>query len=315
MQTVQSSKQLLTLDTTYISDFVRFATYEHTNSDLDAEYHVFEYLYRSMSTEEALWHSLLFVAYMHYGSVCKALQYVPTPAELPEALWRLPMDTERRAFRGGAIRYHIASLVHLYKQHGNSLENFLTQKFTSDPRHNWYVLGDTLTQIWGNGRWAAFKTREILYTANHFYIEPSNIENKGSSGPRQCLALFYPEIKGNSPMAISLLDEQTNRLKSMLLSHGVNFSYLDMETIFCVFHDLVAGRSYVGLGIDVNLGQLTLKYNGERTTLPPEHPAWAARKAVFAHKYLGELQGWDGEDSERKTLYKRTGKILDRDER
>src|SRR6266571_5654440 len=94
---------LLALKQDYVKDFLKFGAIQTSNGDLDAEYHVFKYLYQSLDTEEALWHSLLFIAYMHHGSVYKALEYVPTPALLPEAIWKLPMDTERRNFRGGDV--------------------------------------------------------------------------------------------------------------------------------------------------------------------------------------------------------------------
>ena len=69
---------------------------------------------------------------------------------------------------------------------------------------------------------------------------------------------------------------------------------------------MVKGDYYVGEDLDSMLEEILKQPSGLTQTI------FEARKNIFPHQYLGELNGWTGIDRARKKIYKETGKILTR---
>jgi hypothetical protein len=75
------------------------------------------------------------------------------------------------------------------------------------------------------------------------------------------------------------------------------------ETSLCDFYAMTRGRYYVGIDIDEMQEQLL--------RVPSDLTKWAfkARYESLPHDYLGELNGWEGIDKARKSIYKNTREI------
>lgn len=290
-------------------DFVRFCRLQLTSQDVDPMYPVLEYLYRGMEHEQALWHTVLYVGYYSIASATQVFDKVPHPALLPASLAKLPTGVERRNFRDGSIVRHIDYVLALVAHYG-SLEAWLTHNFTDDYVHNWKRLQDTLQMPYGNGRWASYKTAEILQKAHHYPLQPTDMGLAFSTGPRWGLALFCSEVKGNSKEDIKALETYGQQLRVTLLHFGVEMGIEQLETMLCDFHALYDGNYYVGHDIDQMQEQIVRAELETRLALP----LYQARAATLAYKYLGEEQGWNGIDRERKLRYKQKGVVLDRDE-
>lgn len=294
--------------TSLFQNLLFFSRAQLASFDVDPLYPVLRYLHRGMDHEQALWHSILYVGYYNLASATAAFLTTPLPKHLSERVARYPTGVERRGFRGGAITQHISSLLEWRKVYGG-LDAFLREGFGPRPRSNWLILQENLQRVWGNGRWAAYKTGEILQKVHDFPVEPTDMGHAFSSGPRHGLALFYGEVSGNTTETISRLDRQGDALLADLRDQGVVMGIEQLETMLCDFHALVQGRYYVGHDIDQFQAQL-LASPLPQTSL---EPLWDARRNVLPHAYLGELNGWQGVDHARKRIYKQTGRIVTRE--
>jgi hypothetical protein len=286
-------------------DFAFFCQHQLVSKDVDPVYPLLRLLVSPLLEEQALWHTLLYVGYYSLPSSRAAFDRVPSVDALPLSLSRLPTGVERRGFRGGTITRHVDSLLYLHETFG-SLKAWLCQEFGRDIRQNWIHLQNTLQQAWGNGRWAAYKTGEILQKVHDFPVQPTDMGHEFSTGPRHGLALFYGNAWGNAPDAIQTLNAQGENLLQCLAEQGIHMGIEQLETMLCDFYSLVGGRYYVGHDIDMLQTQLLASSLSSDIL----EPIWQARKRALPHAYLGEIQGWTGIDRERKKVYQRTGRVI-----
>lgn len=288
-------------------NFTRFCLLQLYNQDVDPVYPLLRELHKEMDEETALWHTFLYVAYYNLASATIAFSSLPEPFRIKSEHIMLSTGTERRNFRNGSINRHITSLLVLHHHYG-TFSSFLQQGFTEDKKRNWRRLQETLQLLWGNGRWAAYKTAEILMKVHDFPLQATDMGNEFSTGPRQGLALFYPSVSGNTKQAIALLDRQGEQLFEEMRKRGVYMGIEQLETMLCDFHAMAEGGYYPGHDIDLLQQQLLKAPLSEELALP----IWEARRKVIPHEYLGECNGWNGVDRERKSYYKREGIILGR---
>lgn len=212
-----------------------------------------------------------------------------------------PTGTERRAHRDPA-----QFAPHIYE-----LGRMLTPDYIDVLQTmNWYELQDELARWRGNGRWAAYKTGEMLGQVNDWPIEPLDAGHANSSGPRKGLGDIYPDLvplTGNHPSVIRLLDRRTERLADAL-----ELPVRQVETVLCDWHSVLKGSYYIGHDIDLMLEQ----------TL---HPSVAGaerlliidtRADVFHERWLGEFNDagdeprWLGVRKELKKLYRDRGELI-----
>jgi len=291
---------------------IEFARLHLESQDIDPLYPVLRELQRGMGPEQALWHSLLYVAYYNVASSTLAFANYPEPAAIMGPLASLPTGIERRGLRGGApLSQHTAALEDMAFTYGG-LRQWLTRRFTGNPRTDWNLLQHTFQEAWGNGRWAGYKTAEVLMKVNGFPLEATDMGNAFSTGPRQGLALFYTPIEGNTTAAVRELDEQGWDLHKRMAQEGVHLGIEQLETVLCDFHAMAEGRYYVGWDIDSLQEQLDVAWQRGIDRRPLLGPVWAARKAGLPHRYLGELNGWKGVDRARGRQYRDTGRVLGR---
>lgn len=275
--------------------------------DVDPTYPVLRRIGGGKSKESAYWMTFLHVAYYHLGSALKVLDAVEEPAGVPDRFLQLPCSTERRGHRDPRrLHLHLRSLLGVVERHG-SFGAWLESDLPGDPVDAWRATTDKVLSVWGNGRWAAYKTCELLWKVNGLKLEAPDMGHAHSSGPRRGLELLFDGLPtGNKPADIARLDQVSRelclRLGDLQLPYGVE----EVETTLCDFKSLCHGRYYVGHDIDQMLAQL-LEVVSEHGGL-----ALDARAETLPLEYLGELNGWRGVDPVRRTVYKKTGKILTR---
>lgn len=290
-----------------LADVAAFAAGCVESTDIDPAYPVLRHLQADLGQgEAALWHTIVFVATYRLASAVEVFARHPSPDLWDGDLWRSPTGVERRALRGGApMQRHIYDLLGRIDGAGG-IRAWLTGRFTGDPRADWQAVRATFEEAWGNGRWASYKLAEVLLRVNGWPLCAPDMGMDGATGPRHGLAVLYGATGGSSREDVARMEGQGRDLQGRLTDLGVPLGIEQVETVLCDFHNLLAGRYYVGHDIDVMLGDL-----GKASV-----PEWvrgrllAARAAVTPHPYLGEIHGWPGVDLDRRRIYRETGEVV-----
>lgn len=233
--------------TALLEDFATFARVHTETGDVDPAYPVLRELLAGLDEETAVARIVVYVACYNLPQAALTWDKIDTHRDLAHVQARMVCATERRGLRGAdAMRRHLDSFA-AYGDHFDGLVPFLRSGFTGNTREDWRTLQANLGLVWGNGRWAAYKTGEILKTVLDWPVTPTDAGHAWSTGPRLGLALLYPEARGlgNSPDDVLALDAMTDRLVR-LTGHPVE----QVETHLCDFHALVEGRYYLGHDID-----------------------------------------------------------------
>lgn len=296
-------------------DYARFHEIQMMNRDVDPVYPVLRQLADDLgwTPEERVRAVFLHVAYYDLGSALAALDRRNGAflRAFTEPVPGLRCGTERRRHRMGTnLRDHLVDL-HEIASMWNGLETWVTVNLTMSPAENWQFLTAELMTVNGNGRWAAYKTCEMLAEVCGLPLTAPDMGHKCSTGPRQGLALLYPAASalGGSARSIAQLDRYSAHLVGMLQARGLQAGMATAETTLCDFHSMHAGRYYPGLDIDIMMEQLTRASAGACM----KNAAFAAREKMLPYAYLGEFNGWQVPDAKRKRVYKLTGKIPVRD--
>lgn len=304
---------------------------EHIEScDIDPIYPVLKYLLAmdsdgDVDSDAALWRTFIYLAYYNIASSETALPMLqPDGAGWPETVLRLPTATERRGLRGGEpMATHLRSLLYEAADAG-SLHDWLWGAVATSPPgasdvmaemtrlRNWDKLGPIIEAVHGNGRWAAYKAREVLWKVNGLPLTAPDTGMANSTGPRDGLALFMPEaaeIRGNTAWHVEQLEDMAWDLRHTLADdHGLSMGIEELETCLCDFLSMSKGRFYVGHDTDHML---------EQALHPSVSPVardriLAARYDQLPHEYLGELHGRTGVDKARNRVFADSGVILAR---
>lgn len=291
---------------TLFDDYARFHELAIATQDVDPVYPVLGRIADELhwDTEQRTWAVLAHVAYYDLGS---ALQAVERDQWLPG----LTFGTERRNHRVPArFEKHWMALEHKATIH-QGFYPWLRECLVSDEKQSWENVTNALLDVWGNGRWAAYKTCEMLTEIVDMPLEAPDMGHAHSSGPRQGLGLLFPDsldCTGHGTEAVRQLNAYSDIVCASLVSRGLPARLVNVETTLCDFHALHGGRYYVGHDIDQMQEQLL--------RMPPsdmKFQAFKARSDVLQKAYLGERNGWDGIDKNRNKAYKNDGVILARD--
>ena len=287
------------------SDYAYFHEAQTRSRDMDPMYPILEWFAQDLERDRALWLSFLFVAYYHLGSALAVLELYPSPSVPEQQHLKLPISQPRRGHRDSLkLAQHLSSLCSKSEKHGGLGAWLDSVTGSADPIANWKSLNEELMTVFGNGRWAAYKTAEILMKCHGFNLEAPDMGHANSSGPRKGLGLFFPGLpQGNSPAEISHLDDLSLQVVSFLSDKTSQVSIETAETSLCDFNALVKGKYYVGIDIDEMQEQL-LAVPSSLAGL-----AFKARYETLPHEYLGELNGWVGIDKGRKVIYRQTREI------
>lgn len=315
-------------DRKLLDDFFAFSRLHMESGDVDPLYPVLKHVLASEPNEDQrAWQALTYVAFYNLPS---ALRWLREPALVagPSAglfpgMQRMPRDwdpsraylptgVERRSLRGGVnMVRHLQSVQELAAQHGG-YRGWLTHRFEGNPATDWFRLQEAARQAWGNGRWAAYKTAEVAQKVLGLPVEPADMGNAGSTGPRKGLELLF-----GTSASVAELDAWGNKLMEVgTHSWGILWDLAEVETCLCDFHSMVRGHYYVGHDIDQLQGDVE-KAVGEREqasmlALDLMLEVYEARASTLRVEYLGEQGGWVGVDKERAGAYKDRGLILAR---
>lgn len=293
--------------------FTAFHAEQLTSWDIDPVYPVLRHVltHGSWDTAQRVWAGLLHVAYYDLGSALKVFAHHPTP-ELPhESLLRIPCGTERRAHRDPRVlARHLAALTDLARLHGG-LDTWLRDSIADG---GYPAATATLMSVWGNGRWATYKSCELLAhllgDVDPWWLTlmPTDMGHAHSSGPRHGLELLLPGQlpSGNDAASVAYLDAVSADLAADLAAAGYPTPIAMVETSLCDFHSLVGGRYYTGHDID----QMQLQLDRTGSTLTPA--AFNARAATLPVAYLGEHHGWTGPEPALRRHYAVTGDLVTR---
>lgn len=284
-----------------MNDYARWHELQKYTHDIDPAYPVYRYLIheQDLSRDDAAWLILLHVNYYHMGSALRAFELMPQPGVPKDELLHLPTGTERRGHRDWRqMERHWLALLGKFEEYGGPWG------WISAAGTDWSRLQDHLTDVRGNGRWAAYKLGEMAQKLLGLQTVIADAGHRHSSGPRKGLQDLYqePMPKDNAPGAIAILDNATERLAELLNEPDIGY----VETSLCDFHSLLKGGYYLGHDIDAMQEQLLKVPSGLANA------AWQARVVTLPYAYLGERHGRDGVDRERKTAYRDGGRILER---
>lgn len=293
-----------------LDDVAEFARWHVASGDIDPVYPVLATLVQPLSLTESVRLVLLYVAYYDLASALTVWDndgWSDRTGELDERYWKLPTGIERRAHRmPEKLRDHLREVHRLIEDNG--VEGWLLRGLDADQGKAWQQLQMRLRNVHGNGRWAAYKTGEILATVLGWPVKPTDAGHDFSTGPRRGLALVYADagrLRGSIRPVVSLLDAMTERLRGELAARGVPMPVEQVETVLCDFHSLVHGRYYVGRDIDLMYDQAMRPHVPEAT----RRRIFEARLLSFDRKWLGEVQGWGGTRPTLMHLYADTGQI------
>jgi hypothetical protein len=303
-------------------DFYTFAAEELACQDVDPAYPVLRELQAELGAEDRLWHTFLYVAFYNLGSAVEAFAHVNHPATLPDELAKLPTGIERRGLRTvEAMNHHLSSIVELRDEHG-SLGQWLQAAFElpdldelreihkrdlpPEEASYLHLREILLRQPWNNGRWAAYKTAEILQKVNGYPIRATDMGNDDSSGPVSGLKLLWGDDKPEGISELDWLDELGEATQARLRDNvHPNIEIDEVETLLCDFHSLAQGHYYVGHDIDMMAEQL-MKANPMWVA-----PVWRARSRVFRVEDLAERRGEPPYvDAARRKAYSDHGILL-----
>jgi hypothetical protein len=283
------------------ADYCEFHRLQLDCGDVDPVYPVLRHIGELMDLDEEarLWLTLLHVAYYHLGSALAAFEATGGRCEMPPAELVLPTGVERRAHRDHRqLRAHLRSLTDRAASYGG-LTRWLRLGTASNPTLNWQILTDVVASVHGNGRWATFKTLEMLATVNGFPLAAPDMGHENSTGPRHGLDVLYEHVPdGNGREVIAALNDLSERHVAALRSAGLDARLETAETTLCDWHAVTAGRYYCGHDVDQMLDQL------RRSPTYLDGAAMIARAECFDPRLLGERQGWPGVRKELNRLYR-----------
>jgi hypothetical protein len=259
-----------------------------------------------LSEEQAVWLTFLYVAYYNMNSTLQVFQEHREPTIPRLDLLKLPTGTERRAHRvPSKLERHLGELVSIAENNGGLLAWIRKYLVHDSPQQSWDRVVGALESIYGNGRWASYKTAEMLWKINDLPLQASDMGHAHSSGPRKGLALLYDNLPdGNGIEDVAELDRISIDLLGKLEQLGVDAKIEEAETSLCDVYALAEGHYYLGMDIDAMLENLL------KCPSPLAQVMFEARARVIPHHYLGELNGWTGVDQKRKRVFKETGKLV-----
>lgn len=297
-----------------LADLARFAHWHLASGDVDPVYPVLADLYADRSLfptdADAVAFTFLYVAYYNLPSALEVWtsQRWRPGSEIDDEAVRWPTGTERRAHRSPAkFVDHLACLSALFAVSGGA-DRFVTDDLPADPAVAWLVAQDRLRAIHGNGRWAAYKTGEILATVHGLRLAPTDAGHEFSSGPRKGLGTLFPEalVAGQDPETVGRLNVITERLRADLAERGEPMPVEQLETVLCDWNSMLGGHYYVGHDIDQLQEQIdrhpAIGSDGRRRL-------YEARERSFDARWLGEASGWTGVRRDLNTAYRDRGVI------
>ncbi len=172
-------------------------------------------------------------------------------------------------------------------------------------------LYDVVSEIRYVGRYATIKLSETLRRYCDVGPAIDDMRPRGGKHPRIGLAYLFPQYEaqllGNDSPANCYLTNSLGVETQSILSekYGVVLDHFHVEALLCDYKQSFHGRQYPGRSQDSELNHLAKvqAYWGEQF----ESEMLKARREIFPHWALGEIQGWDGVRDELTTILRDHG--------
>lgn len=294
-----------------IRAFADFAFAQQAAGDLDPAYPVIRWLLASDPPESRALAVVRYVAHYHVGSWWAAWSGQAADRD-PNVAYRLPTGIERRGLRDPQrMRRHLREVYDIDFGTPGGMHAFLAPPADSSPADGWGHVVEQATRLWGNGRWAAYKTADLCAEVLGWRIAAPDTGMDGATGSRAGMETVYgEEVRGETP---AQLEARAARLRlDARRANGIILKLSEVETVLCDFHSAAGGRYYPGHDVDQMAAQLTaLEILGYDMG-----PVWRARAETLPHSALGELADppWLAPDRARCRVFRDHGHILHADE-
>jgi len=260
----------------------------------------------SLDVEERYWLSFLYGHFYHIACAYWVFVNFPDVWNIDEDLYqwekenyyRLDYEDDRTR-----ERWHFAKCVYSYIDQlvkHNSEEGMFGSlvrgcknsydAFTS--LYDW-----SRENILGFGRYTSFYYLETLKRCVDLNIDAPEMYLPEATSPRMGLQYvldYFPER-----IDYVYLNKKAEELLEWLKGqpHKADVDYLYLESVLCAYKGLWRKHRYIGYYIDRSQEEIKIM---EKNTGEDFSRLWQARKEVFPHFMLGELNGWNGR---RKNLY------------
>ncbi len=273
-------------------DFIIFSNKQIYSRDIDPAYPVLKQVhkFRNMSKNEAIWHTLLYIAWYNLGSSEIVWKEYPQ-SRIIDKKFILKTGIERRGFRGN--NKGVETLNWIIKNNPD-LEKWLNVFLDKRGKYGWELMYKEFQKIPNCGTWAAYKWCDLCKNVLGYDITAPDIGLGGrgeKAGPISGLSLL---INRDLKFCAENIEVQEN-LFQFCLQSGINFDGLEeFETCLCDFKSLYKGSYYTGHDLDKQMEDIK----------DLDEVFWKSRKILFPREYLGEFNGWWGERKELNKLYK-----------
>lgn len=164
------------------------------------------------------------------------------------------------------------------------------------PRDGYEVAWTRLMAAPRIGRYVAIKLIELMRRQGLLAVETPDIRPRSAWSPRETLETLWSDhdvaARDDRPQTLDLVrrlcDETVARLRT---EWSVESDLFQLQVLLCEYRESWEGRKqYPGRSLDSELGYA--QKAEEAWALPSD--MWVARRALFPHRHLGELSGWDG---------------------
>jgi len=148
-------------------------------------------------------------------------------------------------------------------------------------------------------RYMAIKFLEYLGRTVNTDLILTDLRAGGAWSPRRTLSWLYPDIKSladkddNSRNALDTVEYYALLARTKLEAFGVKVNFFQLQVMLCEFREALVGGYYPGASLDEELDYIAIAHKNPRPGFNTK-PILEARKELFAHEHLGEVDGWDG---------------------
>jgi len=279
------------MDLKHRDNFEAFAKFELACGGPDPHLIISAWLARQ--SPDPRWFPGLYTIVYNVPSAEVLNHYLPFPAKISEAeaqdLWKkIVVRKERRVNGFGPIKLMETLNAYVDVLENNTLE--MAEAYdTFDEQFN-----HIKSSVKNYGRYFGIKLYECLRQATSISLLPfDNMLPKDGQLSRKGLALIYPEhdYKAKDVFSCITANELTEQLMLRLKAQDIKVNWFQMEALLCEFRQASERHQYPGRAHDSELDHLqtvqVLNPEVEFRTLE-------ARKELFPHWALGELNGWGG---------------------
>lgn len=209
--------------------------------------------------------------------------------------------------------------IMFYKDNLMSVEAFLKGVTTN----NTILIEKALNKVqkwFFFGRFASYLFLETFIALTDYKIENTTIDWKnGDTATSGIMNLFGLDNSANYFDKHNKIPDNLDykKLDNMLLitlqkikTSGGDDNVTGVETSLCAYRKFYKGSRYNGFYLDRQLEEILTTNKMDPKYKKIDEELLKLRKELFNHKYLGELNNWNGIRKEAKKLYKEKGIML-----